>query len=303
MRLTCPNCSARYEVADSMIPPEGRDVQCSNCSTTWFQPGRRVEPPPVASGEGAKAATVQPRRPPGAAAPPPAPPPAPSADAAAPQAPAGGPEPEGTAEAAPERAPEAEVAPGIEAGANAPRRRSLDPELRSILEAEAEREARLRRAEADPVETQSEMSLEEGPEDALRAKQRAELDAAPDAFDMSPAVAGASAPVSARDLFPDIEEINSTLRDTGDRSRHDADASDVDTLDTLPRRRRGTRIGFLLVLAIAAGGVAAYVNADSVVATLPQLAPAMEAYVAAVDGARFWLDDLARGLAAEGPGG
>uniref|UniRef100_UPI0024E1033E zinc-ribbon domain-containing protein n=1 Tax=Roseicyclus amphidinii TaxID=3034232 RepID=UPI0024E1033E len=47
MRLTCPNCSARYEVADSMIPPEGRDVQCSNCSTTWFQPGRRTDVAPA----------------------------------------------------------------------------------------------------------------------------------------------------------------------------------------------------------------------------------------------------------------
>ena len=46
MRLTCPNCGARYEVADSMIPPEGRDVQCSNCTTTWFQPGRRSDAQP-----------------------------------------------------------------------------------------------------------------------------------------------------------------------------------------------------------------------------------------------------------------
>lgn len=37
MRLTCPNCDAEYEVDDSMIPPGGRDVQCSNCETTWFQ--------------------------------------------------------------------------------------------------------------------------------------------------------------------------------------------------------------------------------------------------------------------------
>jgi predicted Zn finger-like uncharacterized protein len=42
MRLTCPNCGARYEVDDALIPPEGRDVQCSDCVTTWFQAGPRA---------------------------------------------------------------------------------------------------------------------------------------------------------------------------------------------------------------------------------------------------------------------
>ncbi len=37
MRLTCPNCSAQYEVPDEVIPEGGRDVQCSNCEQTWFQ--------------------------------------------------------------------------------------------------------------------------------------------------------------------------------------------------------------------------------------------------------------------------
>jgi len=38
MRLTCPNCDAQYEVPDDVIPQDGRDVQCSNCGNTWFQP-------------------------------------------------------------------------------------------------------------------------------------------------------------------------------------------------------------------------------------------------------------------------
>lgn len=42
MRLVCPNCSAQYEVDGSMIPDDGRDVQCSNCGHTWFElPGPR----------------------------------------------------------------------------------------------------------------------------------------------------------------------------------------------------------------------------------------------------------------------
>jgi len=49
MRLTCPNCGARYEAPDAMIPPEGRNVQCSDCGTTWFQAGRRDDAPPGAA--------------------------------------------------------------------------------------------------------------------------------------------------------------------------------------------------------------------------------------------------------------
>jgi predicted Zn finger-like uncharacterized protein len=37
MRLTCPNCTAQYEVEDSVIPSSGRDVQCSACGHIWFQ--------------------------------------------------------------------------------------------------------------------------------------------------------------------------------------------------------------------------------------------------------------------------
>lgn len=46
MRLICPNCGAQYEVDGSMIPDDGRDVQCSACGHTWFQLPEGVEPPP-----------------------------------------------------------------------------------------------------------------------------------------------------------------------------------------------------------------------------------------------------------------
>ena len=42
MRLICPNCDAQYEVADDVIPDEGRDVQCSNCGNTWWQDSART---------------------------------------------------------------------------------------------------------------------------------------------------------------------------------------------------------------------------------------------------------------------
>lgn len=54
MRLICPNCGAQYAVADDVIPPGGRDVQCSNCAHTWFET-------PGASEEEAAARTRRPR--------------------------------------------------------------------------------------------------------------------------------------------------------------------------------------------------------------------------------------------------
>ena len=39
MLIKCPNCNAQYEVPNNIIPATGRDVQCSNCSKTWFVTG------------------------------------------------------------------------------------------------------------------------------------------------------------------------------------------------------------------------------------------------------------------------
>lgn len=43
MRLICPKCGAQYEIADSVIPPEGREVECSNCTHIWFQLRKQPE--------------------------------------------------------------------------------------------------------------------------------------------------------------------------------------------------------------------------------------------------------------------
>ncbi|MBA4492272.1 zinc-ribbon domain-containing protein [Paracoccus sp. S1E-3] len=38
MRLICPQCNALYDVSSAMIPPEGREVECSACGHVWHQP-------------------------------------------------------------------------------------------------------------------------------------------------------------------------------------------------------------------------------------------------------------------------
>lgn len=255
MRLTCPNCSARYEVDDGMIPAAGRDVQCSNCSTSWFQPGRRVAE---------ERRTDAPAPPPAAVDPPP-----PPSDSGA--------------------APEEPPPPATEA----PRRRVLDPEVQSILREEAERETRLRRGPPEPVETQGEMPLPEGQTEDRRARRMAELEErAEDAF-------AAGAGVSAgprRQLLPDIEEINSSLRAAGDRLEKAA-ITDEEMRASPARRRSRVRSGFFLVILLAALLTALYANADRVIALVPSAGPAIEQVVSVIDKGRFWLDDLARLLA------
>ena len=39
MRLTCPRCGAEYEIAENLIPQQGREVECWACNHVWRQPG------------------------------------------------------------------------------------------------------------------------------------------------------------------------------------------------------------------------------------------------------------------------
>lgn len=219
----------------------------------------------------------------------------PSEAAAAPQTPQTPAVDEETA-AAPEEG--TRVSDGVAAAAAAlsaterPARREIAPGVREILREEAERETRLRRGEPTSVETQSEMPLEQGNDvEAARARRRAELDGAEDAF--GPDAGGGE---TRRDLLPDIDEINSTLRATGDRSGAEADASDIDTIVTSSRRRRGVSIGFVLVLFLVALGSWIYANPTAITNALPMAEPIVAQFLALADGARFWLDDLAQSL-------
>ncbi len=36
MIISCPNCKKRFKINPSLIPTEGRDVQCGSCKNIWF---------------------------------------------------------------------------------------------------------------------------------------------------------------------------------------------------------------------------------------------------------------------------
>lgn len=163
----------------------------------------------------------------------------------------------------------------------APSRRSLDENLMAVLREEAEREAAARRAEATPIETQTEMPLA-APAATDAARRVARLKGIdPDAPPSSPARPG-----SRRQLLPDIEEINSTLR----TSAADSDLADNDE----PPARSGFRSGFLLAFVIAAAGVATYSLAPRLAEQFPAAKPFLDSFAAQVDSGRLWLDGAMR---------
>ncbi len=36
MIITCPNCNKKFKIDNSLIPDDGRDLQCGSCDHVWF---------------------------------------------------------------------------------------------------------------------------------------------------------------------------------------------------------------------------------------------------------------------------
>ena len=36
MIVTCPNCKKKFQIDATLLPEEGRDLQCGSCSHVWF---------------------------------------------------------------------------------------------------------------------------------------------------------------------------------------------------------------------------------------------------------------------------
>lgn len=293
MRLICPSCGAQYEVDDSVIPDGGRDVQCSNCGHAWFQRSakqleadseaerlRSEDAERAAETEAAAAAESALIDETGAATETEA-----EADPAAYETVAEDGDDE-NGEAAPAMAGEAAV---DDASKPAERpRKTLDDAVRNVLREEAERESRARQEEGSSLESQPDLGLAAG---APMAAAESAHDAARHArsqddlsdFDDDALVSRASR----RELLPDIEEINSTLRPTSER---EGEAAAIDAPETVARRRSGFRMGFSIAILIAVLLLGVYVLAPLIASAVPGLDPVLTGYVAAVDNLRNWLD-------------
>ncbi len=97
---------------------------------------------------------------------------------------------------------------------------------------------------------------------------------------------------SRRELLPDIEEINSTLRATNERGRNGVPPTSPDTSPA--ERKRGFRLGFSLGILIIVFMALLYLTAPALAQRFPQMEPFLRGYVGAVASVRLWLDGLMR---------
>ena len=310
MRLICPSCGAQYEVDESVIPEAGRDVQCSNCGNAWFQMSAaqlKAEEARAAEAEAAGAEVDETEdwveEAPDEAAEADEPPQEiePSEEVAA-EEDWGAAEDaaEDPADAVEEAEAVAEAAPAPEEPAPTPKRKTLDDAVMNVLREEADRERRAREAEGSLIETQPDLGI---PAEAAAASVAAAVAAAQD--DDAPEIEdevydpenedSVVSRAARKELLPDIEEINSSLRATSDRG---GEAASVDAPATLRRRRSGFRMGFVTAIVIAVILLLVYAFAPAISSAVPAASGAMEAYVAGVDGARSWLDATLQGLTA-----
>lgn len=277
MRLICPNCSAQYEVPADVIPAEGRDVQCSNCQEIWFQTHPDTEPQtdvaqtlkehfaqtePETATETQQSVTV--------------PDPDPIDDEfehALDQ------ELDTIAEDDPE------IAPAI---THARSKREIDPSVADILREEAQREREQRTAET--FEHQDEFALDaDEPISDPQPKKSGYIDPKLDDLDEMYKDTASDAPASRRDLLPDIEEINSTLR-------RDKKSAGKEEPETQAQKNASGRRGFRAAIILLLLAVAVYAYADLITSNVPQLAAYLDAYVAQIDQWRGALSDQTSGF-------
>lgn len=174
--------------------------------------------------------------------------------------------------------PEPEDTP--ESVAAEPLRRGIDESVLAVLREEAAREVEVRKAETPVVETQPELGLEAVEASGAVARRLARLKG------VEPEVV--VKPQSRREMLPEIEEINSTLRASSEKR-----AGQPAVAETMAGRKgSGFRTGFSLMLLLGVALLAVYVMAPKLALQFPAASNALTQYVAAVDGVRTQFDGL-----------
>jgi predicted Zn finger-like uncharacterized protein len=290
IEIVCPACEAHYELPDGSIGPEGRRVSCSNCAHKWRAYPRGMEP--------AEAET------------PPAPQPA-----APPEAPPESqPEPPGPAMAgpAPEPAPEPPDRPQPDPAAE---RESITATLATISGASTE----TTEAAATPAPAEGGRNEQMAAIRKMLADLKESADAAPEPAaaepEPEPEEPAGPAPVMRKradeeeadeDRDPlksridNLTQLNRAVR--GEPTQTGYDAAKLRRLHErrakkFQRRRErrkksgGFLTGFTLVATVAAVMVGLYVMKPQIIAASPEMAPAMNEYVATIDNYRVGLND------------
>ena len=264
MRLICPNCDAQYEVPENVIPEHGRDVQCSNCGQTWFQD----HPNTIAEREAAQVGAAHDDE----------------------EVEAVTKEVESDTDAQDDQA-RAVDAPGFAPEDTGTKQRQLDPNVADILQEEAELENRARQKESEQMESQPELGLTETDDEGeKRAREARERMARMRGEEPEPPLTSTEASTSLgsrRDLLPDIEEINSTLRSNSNRS---PSSDPGQTAQIEVQEKRSSRRGFILTIALVSVLALVYTYAPQLIETVPAAEPILTGYVAMIDSWRVWLD-------------
>jgi len=283
MRLICPNCDAQYEVDDSVIPEGGRDVQCSNCGYTWFQAAAGDAPQADAAGE------HPPHTPPEQHAPEagPASDVVPDADAPAPRDAA----PDTAAEPAAEPAPQHDHADSetSEPTPGHAQRQALDDSVLEVLREEATRETEARRTEAGNGSARQNppRPAPAGAASGLSARMARLRGVPQNAADNT----GHGTTPARRDLLPNIEEINSTLRATSERrSGKPSEPSQAADEAPIPGKRSGFSRGFAIIIIVGVLAASVYMLAPTIAKKVPASTPYLVSYVTTVNDLRAWLN-------------
>ncbi len=180
---------------------------------------------------------------------------------------------------------------GLEpAAAPRPRARELDPAVADVLRQEAAREAKAR--VADALESQPDLGLDDAApiEEAPVSDSRGQhLRNAPpeDHVDAAADAAAAAAVTTARSTrLPDVEEINSTLRNGSETRR----VSTPDGEAEIAPRSGAFGRGFRWALSLVIFAVILYMFAPQIGTAIPEAEALLTSYVETVDKGRVWLD-------------